>query len=457
MATDVTLERNLPHNLEAERSVLGAILLDNQALNPALELLRPDDFFLDAHRRIFARMIQLSETERAIDLVTLADELGRAGETEAAGGVAYLSTLVDGVPRVVNVEHYARIVKERSLLRALIYTSHNVIHQAFEAEDRADAILDRAEQAIFGLAEQRVRAGFYGISDIVKASFPIIERLYEGGPRITGLPTGFTDFDNLTSGLQPGELAVIAGRPSMGKTALALNIAEHVALEQARTVGIFSLEMSKESLLLRLACAEARVNAHRLRSGYLGKEEWGKMTVALGRLGAAPIFVDDSASLTVLEMRSKARRLKAERPEASGLALVIVDYLQLMATSGRFESRRQEIDSIMRGLKALAKEMQIPVIAISQLSRAPETRGGDHRPQLADLRESGSIEQDADLVAFIFRPEMYRDPENVPEEERGRAEVIVAKQRNGPIGKVHLAFLREFTRFENMMAFPEGE
>ncbi|MFQ5816978.1 MAG: replicative DNA helicase [Terriglobia bacterium] len=453
MATDVTLQRSLPHNLEAERSVLGAILLDNQALNPALEILRADDFFLDAHRRIFIRMIALSEANRAIDLVTLADELTRAGEGEAAGGIAYLSSLVDGVPRVTHVTHYAKIVKEKSLLRSLIHTSNNVIEQAFEAEEQADEILDRAEQAIFGLAEERVKAGFLGIQEIVKTSFQTIEALYERGQRITGLATGFTDFDNLTSGLQPAELIVLAGRPSMGKTALALNIAEDVAVRQGKPVGLFSVEMAKESLLLRLLCSEARVNAHKLRTGYLGKEEWGKMTVALGRLAEAPIFIDDSPTLTVLEMRSKARRLKVEHD----LGLIIVDYLQLLATSGRFESRRQEIDNITRGLKALAKEMYLPVIAISQLSRAPETRGGDHRPQLSDLRESGSIEQDADLVAFIFRPEMYRDPETVPEEERGRAELIVAKQRNGPVGKVRLAFLREYTRFENLLEFPEEE
>jgi replicative DNA helicase len=453
MATDLTLERSLPHNLEAERSVLGAILLDNQALNPALELLRADDFFLDAHRRIFGRMVGLSEANRAIDLVTLADELTRAGEIEAVGGGAYVSSLVDCVPRVTNVEHYAKIVKEKALLRSLIHASHNIINQSFEAEEAADQILDRAEQAIFGLAQERVKTGFFGIKDIVRTSWGTIEALYERGQRITGLATGFTDFDNLTSGLQGSDLIVLAGRPSMGKTALALNIAEHVALRLGRPIGLFSLEMAKESLLLRLLCSEARVNAHKLRTGYLGKEEWGKMTVALGRLAEAPIFIDDSPALTVLEMRSKARRLMAEHD----LSLVILDYLQLMATSGRFESRRQEIDNITRGLKALAKEMKIPVIAISQLSRAPETRGGDHRPQLSDLRESGSIEQDADLVAFIYRPEMYRDPDSVPEEERGHAELIVAKQRNGPVGKVRLAFLREFTRFENLLEFPEAE
>jgi len=452
-AAPTGLERSLPHNLEAERSVLGAILLDNPAINTALEILRPEDFFLDAHRRMFARMIVLSEADRAIDLVTLAEELTRAGELEAAGGVAYLSALVDGVPRVTHVEHYAKIVKEKALLRALVHTSNSITNQALEAEGPADELLDRAEQAIFGLAEQRVRQGFFPIKEIVKTSSPVIERIYEGGQRVTGLPTGYTDLDNLTSGLQAGELIVVAGRPSMGKTALALNMAENIALGQQKCVGIFSMEMAKESLLLRLACASAQVNAHHLRTGYLSKEEYGKLTLALARLSEAPIFIDDTPSLTVLEARSKCRRLKAER----GLDLVIVDYLQLMAVSGRFESRRQEIDNITRALKALAKELSLPVITISQLSRAPETRGGDHRPQLSDLRESGSIEQDADLVAFVYRPEMYRDPESVPEEEQGRAELIVAKQRNGPIGKVRLAFLREYTRFENLMEFPGEE
>jgi replicative DNA helicase len=447
LAVDLTTEQKLPHHLDAERSVLGAILLDNQAFHPAIEILDASDFFLDSHRRLFARITRLAEQNRPIDLVTLHDELERAGELEAAGGSAYLSSLVDGVPRVSNVGHYARIVKEKSLLRNLINTSSNIINQALEAEEEADEVLDRAEHAIFALAEERIRAGLLSLHEIAKATIPHLDELFERRHHITGLATSFTDFDNLTSGLQPAELIILAARPGVGKTALALNIMQHAALHLGKPAAIFSLEMAREALLYRLLCAEARVDSHRFRSGFLNREEMGRLTQALARLAEAPIWIDDTPGLTVLEMRAKCRRLQAEK----GLALVVVDYLQLMSGRGRFENRTQEISSISRGLKALAKELRLPVIAVSQLSRAPEQRGGDHRPQLSDLRESGSIEQDADVVAFIFRPEMYRDPENVPEDERGLAELIIAKQRNGPTGKVKLVFLREFTRFENMM------
>ncbi|MFB3153401.1 MAG: replicative DNA helicase [Candidatus Acidiferrales bacterium] len=453
MATDVTLERKFPHNLEAERSVLGAILLDNEAFHPAIETLEPGDFYQDGHRKIFARMVALSEERRAIDLVTLNEDLERAGELEAAGGTAYLSSLVDGVPRISHVEHYARIVKQKALLRNLIHASHNIITECFEAEQEADELLDRAEESIFALAEDRIRAGLLPLKEIVRATFPRLDEYFERRQRITGLATGFTDFDNLTSGLQPSDLVVLASRPSMGKTALALNIAQHVALDLEKPVAMFSLEMAKESLLLRLLCAEGRVDQHRFRTGYLSREEQGRVVTASARLAQAPIYIDDTPALTVLEMRAKCRRLQAEH----GVALVIVDYLQLMSGRGRFENRVQEVSSISRGLKALAKELRVPLLALSQLSRAPEQRTGDHRPQLSDLRDSGSIEQDADVVAFIFRPEMYRDPDMVTDEERGKAELIVAKQRNGPTGKVHLAFLRQFTRFENLLRHPEEE
>ncbi|MEE8199933.1 MAG: replicative DNA helicase [Candidatus Acidoferrales bacterium] len=453
MAVDVTLERKLPHNLEAERSVLGAILLDNQSFHPAIEILGPGDFFLEGHRRLFARMIQLSEDNRAIDLITLHEELERAGELEVAGGSAYLSSLVDGVPRVTNVEHYARIVKEKALLRNLIHASNNILTQAYEAEEAADEVLDRAEHAIFSLAEERIKGGLLSLRDIAKATLPRLNEYFDRRTHITGLATGFTDFDNLTSGLQPAEMIVIAGRPGMGKTALALNIAQYVTMQLGRPAAVFSLEMAREALLFRLLCAEARVDSHKFRSGYLSREEMGKMTVALGRLAEAPLYIDEAPAMTILEMRAKCRRLQAEH----GLGLIVVDYMQLMSGRGRYENRTQEISSISRGLKALAKEVHVPLIAVSQLSRAPEQRGGDHRPQLSDLRESGSIEQDADVVAFIFRPEVYRDPDAVSEEERGLAELIIAKQRNGPTGKVKLAFLREFTRFENMLRLPAEE
>ncbi|MGH2627151.1 MAG: replicative DNA helicase, partial [Anaerolineales bacterium] len=384
MAVDVTLERKLPHNLEAERSVLGAILLDNQAFHPAIEILEAADFFLDGHRRLFDRMIKLSEENRPIDLVTLHEELERAGELEASGGSAYLGSLVDGVPRVSNVEHYARIVKEKALLRNLIHASNNIITQAFEAEEQADEVLDRAEHSIFALAEERIRAGLLPLKEIVRATIPRLDEYFERRQHITGLATGFTDFDNLTSGLQPAELIVLAARPTMGKTALALNIAHHAATDLGKPVAIFSLEMAREALLFRLLCAEARVDLHKFRSGYLSRDEQRKVVVASARLSEAPLFIDDTPALTVLEMRAKCRRLQAEH----GLGLVVVDYLQLLSGRGRFENRTQEISSISRGLKALAKEVRVPLIAVSQLSRAPEQRGGDHRPQLSDLRES---------------------------------------------------------------------
>ncbi len=453
MATDLTLDRKLPQNLDAERSVLGAILLDNEAFHPAIEILEPADFSLDAHRRIFTRMVTLSESRRPIDMITLSEELERTGELEAVGGSAYLSALVDGLPRIANIEHYARIVKEKALLRNLIHTSDNIINRAMEAEEEADQVLDRAEEAIFSLAEKRVREGLLPIKEIVQATIPRLDEYFERRQHITGLATGFADFDNLTSGLQPADLIVLAARPAMGKTALALNIAQYVAAEARKPVAIFSLEMAREALLFRLLCAEAEVDAQRFRTGYLSKEEQGKIVKASGRLREAPVFIDDTATLTVLEMRAKCRRLEAEH----GLSLVVVDYMQLMSGRGRFENRTQEISSISRGLKALAKELHIPVIAISQLSRAPEHRSGDHRPQLSDLRESGSIEQDADVVAFIFRSEMYKDPDSVTEEERNRAELIIAKQRNGPTGRIHLAFRRQFTRFDTISRLSEEE
>ena len=447
MAVDLTTEQKLPHSLDAERSVLGAILLDNQAFHPAIEVLDAGDFFLDSHRRLFGRITHLAEQNRPIDLVTLHDELERSDELDAVGGSAYLSSLVDGVPRVSNIEHYARIVKEKALLRNLIHTSSNIINQALEAEEEADEVLDRAEHAIFALAEERIRAGLLSLHDIAKATIPHLDELFERRHHITGLATGFSAFDNLTSGLQPSDLIVLAARPGVGKTAFALNIMQHAALQLGKPAAIFSLEMAREALLYRLLCAEARVDSHRFRSGYLNREEMGKLTLALARLAQAPIWIDDTPALTVLEMRAKCRRLQAEK----GLALVVVDYMQLMSGRGRYENRNQEISVISRGLKALAKELRVPLIAVSQLSRAPEQRAGSHRPQLSDLRESGSIEQDADVVAFIFRPEMYRDPDSVSDDERGVAELIIAKQRNGPTDTVKLAFLREFTRFENLM------
>ncbi len=442
MATDTVLERPLPHNLEAERSILGAILLDNHALNAAIEKLRSDDFFLPQHRQIFDRMIQLGEKQQAIDTVTLMEDLTRSGNLESAGGISYLSQLADGLPRVTNVEHYARIVKEKAVLRSLIFSASAIQEQALAAGDDADTILDRAESAIFQIAEDRVRAGLIGVKELVRENYERLERIFSEGRRITGLGTGYTDLDNQTAGLQPSELVILAARPSMGKTALALNIAENVALRKGEPVAIFSLEMSKESLLLRMLASEARVDAHKFRTGHMNRDDWGKITGALSNLGEAPLWIDDSASSTVLEMGAKARRLKRDR----GLSLMIVDYLQLVVPThtGRGTNRQEEVSSISRSLKGLAKELKLPIVVLSQLTRAPERE--ERKPQLADLRESGAIEQDADVVMFINRPNFYKS--DLPEEDRAKAELIIAKQRNGPTGTLNFVFLARHTRFE---------
>ncbi len=474
MATiDPVLEQGLPSNLDAERSVLGAILLDNGAYTYAAELLVADDFSSDAHRRIFARMVGLAETGRPIDPVTLTEELLRTRELEAVGGVAYLTALTEGLPRPVNCAHYARIVKDKAVLRRLIHTSNAIMRRALEGPEETGEILDQAESAILAVGEDRERTGLMPVGEVFKKTYTSLDDLVERGRRITGLETGFTRLDDLTCGLQPSELILVAARPSMGKTALALSIAANVAIRgatsvpesgearpsgsaqsaQARlahAVGIFSLEMSKEALLTRLLCAEARVDSHKFRAGFLNKDDRQRLVQAMNRLALAPIYVDDTPGLRLQEMHAKARRLKKDH----GLALLILDYIQLM-TAPRAENRNQEISALSRGLKALAKELEVPLMALSQLSRAPETRGGGdggHRPQLSDLRDSGSLEQDADLVAFLYREEYYlrMQGREVPDDVAGRAEVIIAKQRNGPTDKLPLAFLDRFARFENI-------
>ena len=437
---DPFFEKGLPSNVEAERSILGAILLDNAVCNQAIELLRRDDFFLESHRRIFDKMVALTERLMPIDLITLSDELRRAGEFEQIGGATYIASLIDGVPRTDTIEPYAKLVKSKSMLRKLITASNQIIALAFEEEDEADMIIDKAEQMIFQIAEDRARQGFQYVGDVAHRRLEQIEQMAGRPEMITGVPTGFTDFDRMTSGLQRQELIVIAARPSMGKTALALNMAQY-ASKNANVVGIFSLEMSAEQLVSRLLCSEARVDAHRLRTGYLNREEWARLADALRRLCETKVFIDDTPGVGVLEMRAKSRRLKAEH----GLDLLVIDYLQLMAGRGRIESRQQEVSQISRDLKTLAKELDVPVVALSQLSRAPEQRS-EHKPQLSDLRESGAIEQDSDVVCFIYREELY----NPTDENQGTAELIIGKQRNGPTGMVQLAFLKEFTRFENM-------
>ena len=435
------VERALPHNLEAERSVLGAILIQNEAYNTAVEVLRPEDFYRDAHRRVFEKIIALAERRHAIDFITLKEELARSGELDAVGGPAYIASLVDGVPRATNVEYYARIVKEKAVLRNLISAANRIQIDAYQADQDASEILDRAEHAIFEIAEGRIRAGFVSLYDIAQDSVEAIQKAHEEKQLITGVPTGFHDLDNLTSGLQRGDLIIVAARPSMGKTSLALNIAQHVGTRTGKTVGVFSLEMSKEQLFLRMLSSEAQIDGHRLRTGFLRGDDWGRLTAALGTLGQAKVYIDDTPSIGVLEMRAKARRLAAEH----GLHMLVVDYIQLMQGRGRFDNRTQELGAISRSLKGLAKELDVPIVVLSQLSRAPESRS-DHRPQLSDLRESGALEQDADVVMLIYRDDVY---DKEPGENENVAEIIVAKQRNGPTDTVKLAFIRERTRFEN--------
>jgi replicative DNA helicase len=447
--TDYSLERGLPASIEAERSILGAILLDSLLFDQAAEL-KPDDFSLDAHRRIFSRMRDLQDTGRPVDMITLAEELDRRKEVEAIGGVAYLSSLIDGVPDRPSIEHYVRIVRNKSLLRGLINIAQLAIAEAIDHSDEAEEVINRAEQGIFQLSENRLGQGFSDIPSIVKGSFGSLDELYARGQEITGLATHYTMLDKMTSGFQPSDLVIIAARPSMGKTALAMNIAENAAILDGKVVGVFSLEMSKEALLMRMLASHAQVDSHKLRTGFLGKEDMQKLTHAMEGLMQARLFIDDTPGISVTEMRSKARRLKQQEQR---LDLIIVDYLQLMSAvpigGKRFENRTQEVSAISRGLKAVAKELKVPVVALSQLSRAPESRGGDHRPQLSDLRESGSIEQDADVVAFIFREEVYKKDD--PDLE-GIAELIIAKQRNGPTGLIKLAFKHSSTRFENLAA-----
>jgi len=445
-------ERTLPHNLEAEKSVLGAILINNQAFNQAAEVIDSQDFFRDAHRRIFEKMVGLTDRNQPVDFVTLTDELTRSGELEEVGGPAYVSALTDGVPRSANVEYYARIVKEKSTLRRLIQASNEVLVRAYDAEEDADDLLDEAERTIFSIAEGRMRSGFVKLSELVDGGYAMLEQLQASRGLVTGVPSGFVELDEMTSGFQKSDLVIVAARPAMGKTSFVMNIALNAALEAGKSVGVFSLEMSKEQLFLRMLTSEARVDAHRFRGGFLGEQDYERLNGAFARLHDAKVFIDDTASAGILEMRAKSRRLKLEH----GLDMLVIDYLQLMQGRGRFDNRQQELASISRSLKILAKELEIPILALSQLSRATETRS-DHRPQLSDLRESGALEQDADVVMFIYREEVYAasEEERRPEVE-GMAEIIIGKQRNGPIGSVPLAFLKQYTRFENLQQGSRG-
>ncbi len=443
-----------PQAIEAEMAVLGAMMLDRDAIAKAIEILDESCFYLNQHAKIFSCILSIYDRNEAVDLITLTEELRKRGELESLGGAVYLENLLSSVATSANIEHHAKIVLEKATLRKLIDASTQIIHEAYNGQADVSEIIDRAERKIFAISDSKLRQGFVAMQDIVKDSFETVEQLYQQKRYVTGLETGFKDLDTKTSGLQRGEFIVIAGRPSMGKTSFALNIAGHVALRHKIPVAIFSLEMTKEQLMLRMLCSEARVKAESVRRGYVSKQDWGRLTTAAGVLHDAPIFIDDSPDLNVLEMRAKTRRLKSE----VDLGLVIVDYLQLIRGHGRAENRQQEISHISRSLKALAKELNIPVVALSQLSRAVEQRERkEKRPILSDLRESGAIEQDADVVLFIYRPAVYKHTDELPPdaidheqlEEKRLAEIIIGKQRNGPTGKVELLFFQEYTRFED--------
>jgi replicative DNA helicase len=442
-ANDI-LKRVPPQNVEAEQSVLGAILLDNEAINQAIEILTTEDFYRESHREIFRAMVALSERNQPVDAITLTDALRTGGVLEAVGGVGYIAELAACVPTAANAGHYARIVREKALLRSLASISTEIASGAYDSPPNVDEYLDDSEHKIFEISERRIRQSFHSMPELTRESIRLLERLYERKELVTGVPTGFLDLDRLTAGLQPADLIVIAARPSMGKTALALNVAAHAATECEPRVGValFSLEMSKEQLVLRMLCAEGRVDSSRARAGYLGERDFPKLAQAAARLSEAPIFIDDSSDTTPIVLKAKCRRLMRERN--ANLGLIIIDYLQLMRSARPGESREKEIAEISRSLKALAKELKVPVVALSQLNRQVETRP-DRRPLLADLRESGAIEQDADVIAFIYRDEMYHRDSKDP----GVAEVIIAKQRNGPTGTAKLTYLTQFTRFEN--------
>jgi len=456
---DLTLDAGLPANLDAEKTILGAILLDNAAHAEAAEHIKPDDFSLDSHRRIFLRMSELIDMGRAVDIVTLSNELSRYKEVEAVGGVAYLASLTEGLPRRPVIEDYIHIVKDKSLLRRLMGICSAAIAKAADQSQDAIGVLDETESQLLEVSQSGLSLGLQPINDIVRDSFGSIDNLYNHRGDITGLETGFTDFDRMTSGLQKGELIIIAARPSMGKTALAINIAQNAAVRHKAIVAIFSLEMSKESLLRRMLASQASVDQQKIQKGFFGRAEQEKLQDALSLLVESHIFIDDSAASTIAEMRAKARRLKQN---SGGLDLIMIDYLQLMsatmpgASKRGFENRVQEVSAISRGLKAMAKELQVPVIALSQLSRSNEKRD-DKRPMLSDLRESGSIEQDADVVAFIHREAYYNRKEDLSAEEKAEAEIIIAKQRNGPTGIVKMHWNSAFTRFDGVDSHHEAE
>jgi replicative DNA helicase len=445
-----SLERALPNSSEAERAILGGVVLDNGLISQAVELLRPEDFYVPSHRRIFTAMIALFERGAEINPILIGEELKKENALESVGGISFITNLTYGLPHSTNIEHYAKVVRGKSMLRQLIRAANKITQEALEQEDEPEIILDHAEHAIFELADERIRQGFTHVKPVAEQLLEKIQEMEGRAALLTGLTTGFADLDKMTSGLQRSDLIIVAARPSMGKTSFALMLAENAAIHAGAVVGVFSLEMSKEALVMRMLCSQGNIDAQRFRNGFLSRPEWAQIAKSLGTLADAKIFLDDTPGITVLEMRAKARRLAAEQKR---LDLIVVDYLQLMSgSSKRIESRQQEVSQISRELKGLAKELNVPLVALSQLSRAPEARS-DHRPQLADLRESGALEQDADVVAFIYREEQYKTAEerdSLPEDKKNVAELIIAKQRNGPTGTVDLRFTPSSMRFDSL-------
>lgn len=440
MAVQEMIDKIPPQNIEAEVAVLGSMLLDHETIPQAIETLSEDCFYRDAHRKIYAALLRLFDDNKGVDLVTVIEELRRANALDEVGGPSFVASLASSVPTAANFTHYAKIIKEKMLLRKLISTSTQIVTDCYDTSQEVDVLIDKAEKLIFDVTSKKLERRFTPLREIIKSSIEMIDNLYQRKENITGIGTGYRDFDIKTAGLQPSDLIIVAGRPSMGKSAFATCIAEHAAIVDKVPVAFFSLEMSKEQLVQRMLCSHARVDAHKVRTGFLSQADWPRLVSAAGKLSESPIYIDDTPGITILELRAKARRLKAQ----FDIKLIVLDYLQLMQGPAKADSRQQEISEISRSLKALARELSVPVIAISQLSRAVEQRA-DHRPQLSDLRESGAIEQDADLVVLLLREEYY----NQTEENRGIAEAIIAKQRNGPTGTVELAFLGEYMRFEN--------
>lgn len=439
---DMILEKIQPQNLEAEMAVLGSMLIDEEAISVATETIDRQAFYKDTHRKIFEAITELYNANKPVDLITLTDELKRRAILDEVGGSSFLTSLANSVPTAANIGHYVRIVKEKSILRTLINNSTRIVQLCYESEGNIDEVVDNAEKLIFEVSDRKHQGTYEHLKEIIKNSIETIDKLYQKKAHVTGVPTGYIDFDLKTAGMQPSDLIIVAGRPSMGKSALALGMAEYAGVVEKIPVAVFSLEMSKEQLVQRMLCAHAKVDAHKVRTGYLSTSDWPRITAAAGKLSEAPIYIDDTPGISVMELRAKARRLKSHHD----IQLIILDYLQLMrGSSSNSESRQQEISEISRSLKAIARELNVPVIAISQLSRAVESRT-DHRPQLSDLRESGAIEQDADVVVLILREEYY----NPTPDNQGIAEIIIAKQRNGPVGSLKLSFIKEYTRFENI-------